>query len=271
MLPFMEGGTSYAACNFAIPGDLYPNIHAGSHPNFTALYQLVSSYLCPSDTQASADMLQVNYTARRQGSYAENRGRQENILFNWAVSAYPDPGQPYYGACNYGGGDGMFMPSSVVRIADVSDGMSNTFFFGEQSRFKNEYQGSQFSWVTLLAAWNDPGWGWTTQVFGTTGVRITAGAFVIPKLNAPPDLTGATCAACFNNCVQPPDWLQNSAIPGGPCIMLGQWGFHSMHPGGGNFAMADGSVRFVKESVNLVAYRALGTRNLNEVVSSDSY
>jgi hypothetical protein len=35
--------------------------------------------------------------------------------------------------------------------------------------------------------------------------------------------------------------------------------------------MADGSVRFIKDSINISSYRALGTRNLGEVVSADSY
>ena len=45
----------------------------------------------------------------------------------------------------------------------------------------------------------------------------------------------------------------------------------SFHPGGANFAMADGSVRFTKNSINITTYRALGTRGLGEVISADSY
>jgi prepilin-type N-terminal cleavage/methylation domain-containing protein/prepilin-type processing-associated H-X9-DG protein len=273
MLPFMEQGTAYAQYNFTIPSDLYAQgITAGSHPNFTAGYQLISSYLCPSDTPSSPEQLTVNYTARKQGSYAENRGRWENIASHWAVNAYPDPGQPYYSTCNSGGGDGMFMPSSVVKISGVTDGTSNTFFFGEQSRFLNEPPGSQFGWVSLLSVWIDPNLSWPGSVFGGShAVRPTAGAFVIPLLNAPLDQTGAIANACFAGTVQPPDWLKNANPSGGPCLQLGQWGFHSLHPGGANFAMADGSVKFVKSSINPFTYRALGTRNLGEVVSSDQY
>jgi len=35
--------------------------------------------------------------------------------------------------------------------------------------------------------------------------------------------------------------------------------------------MADGSVRFIKSTVNIQAWRGLGTRNGGEVISSDSY
>ncbi len=46
---------------------------------------------------------------------------------------------------------------------------------------------------------------------------------------------------------------------------------NSRHPGGVNVAMADGSVRFVKDTVNLAAWRALGTRNGGEIVSADAF
>jgi prepilin-type processing-associated H-X9-DG protein len=49
------------------------------------------------------------------------------------------------------------------------------------------------------------------------------------------------------------------------------YGFKSYHPGGANFAMADGSVRFVKQSISPRTYNALGTRANSEVLSADSY
>jgi prepilin-type N-terminal cleavage/methylation domain-containing protein/prepilin-type processing-associated H-X9-DG protein len=45
----------------------------------------------------------------------------------------------------------------------------------------------------------------------------------------------------------------------------------SNHPGGVNVCFTDGSVRFVKDSVSLQSWWAIGTRNGGEVVSSDSY
>ena len=44
-----------------------------------------------------------------------------------------------------------------------------------------------------------------------------------------------------------------------------------MHPGGGNFLLMDGSVRFIKDTVNLDTMRALCTRNYGEIVSGDAY
>jgi prepilin-type processing-associated H-X9-DG protein len=45
----------------------------------------------------------------------------------------------------------------------------------------------------------------------------------------------------------------------------------SNHPGGVNLCLADGSVRFIKDTVNYVTWWAVGTRNGGETVSSDSW
>jgi prepilin-type N-terminal cleavage/methylation domain-containing protein/prepilin-type processing-associated H-X9-DG protein len=49
------------------------------------------------------------------------------------------------------------------------------------------------------------------------------------------------------------------------------YGFRSQHPGGMNTGFADGSVRFLKTTVNQNIYRALSTRAMGEVISSDAY
>jgi prepilin-type N-terminal cleavage/methylation domain-containing protein/prepilin-type processing-associated H-X9-DG protein len=48
-------------------------------------------------------------------------------------------------------------------------------------------------------------------------------------------------------------------------------GFKSLHPGGCNFLMGDGSVKFMKNSINPFTYNALGSRAGSEVISSDAY
>ncbi len=50
-----------------------------------------------------------------------------------------------------------------------------------------------------------------------------------------------------------------------------QYTFRSNHPGGSNFGMADGSVKFVKNTINFNIYQALSTRANGEIISSDSY
>ncbi len=226
ILPYMEMGVGFNAYNFSWPGDLYPN-PAVTGANATAGTQKIASYICPSDQPALYADPNFYTIAVNQCSYGENRGRIENLYFNWAVSSFPDPTQPYFLTCNYGGGDGPFMPESVVRVSNVTDGTSNTFFFGEMSRFPNE-PANIFQFANLATAWGD-------GTYWAKGARVSGGAFVVPALNSPPDTTGAIFNACFANCVQPPDWLKNATIPGGPCNSLGQWGFRSFHPGGATF------------------------------------
>jgi prepilin-type N-terminal cleavage/methylation domain-containing protein/prepilin-type processing-associated H-X9-DG protein len=48
-------------------------------------------------------------------------------------------------------------------------------------------------------------------------------------------------------------------------------GFKSHHPGGANFLYADGSVHFLKQSISMITYCALGSRNGGEIVSADAY
>lgn len=45
----------------------------------------------------------------------------------------------------------------------------------------------------------------------------------------------------------------------------------SNHPGGVNVGMADGSVKFVKNTISNQTWWAIGTRSSNEVVSADAY
>ena len=60
-------------------------------------------------------------------------------------------------------------------------------------------------------------------------------------------------------------WSQNVLYSIGTMI-----GASSHHPGGVNVGMLDGSVRFVKNSVNLQAWGSIATKQGGEVVSADS-
>jgi prepilin-type processing-associated H-X9-DG protein len=46
---------------------------------------------------------------------------------------------------------------------------------------------------------------------------------------------------------------------------------NNLHPGGVNVGFADGSVKFIKDSIDLQTWWALGSRAGGKVVSSDSY
>jgi prepilin-type N-terminal cleavage/methylation domain-containing protein/prepilin-type processing-associated H-X9-DG protein len=79
--------------------------------------------------------------------------------------------------------------------------------------------------------------------------------------------SNATCAVPLN--YGPPPLT----APAGQNFTFGNWpnvySFRSFHTGGSNFAMADGSVRYVRQSINQQAYMASCTYALGEVVSLD--
>ena len=47
--------------------------------------------------------------------------------------------------------------------------------------------------------------------------------------------------------------------------------YWSRHPGGVNFLFADGSVHFLKSTINPTPWRALATRAGGEAISADSF
>lgn len=65
--------------------------------------------------------------------------------------------------------------------------------------------------------------------------------------------------------VSPP--LNYNPIPPDPTIWWNALGFRSRHPGGASFAMADGSIHFVSDSIDYATYMALGTRNGGEIAT----
>ena len=50
-----------------------------------------------------------------------------------------------------------------------------------------------------------------------------------------------------------------------------RYGSNSWHPGGGNFGMGDGSVKFLKETIYTRVFEALSEMNDGIVISADSY
>ena len=54
-------------------------------------------------------------------------------------------------------------------------------------------------------------------------------------------------------------------------LNAGQFGFRSQHPSGANFLFGDGSVKFLKETINPDTYRGISTRQVGEAISADAY
>ena len=147
--------------------------------------------------------------------------------------------------------DGMFFetgpnsaPSagqSPVRMADVTDGTSNTLFFGERNHVDNVFD--------ALATANGG-----QQMIGQYGFWHSAAGLAVV------DATMTTLAPLNYRADTSQDW--------NTCGCLRTSAFGSQHPGGANFALVDGSVRFLSQSIETTVYRALSTRQGNEVASA---
>ncbi len=78
-------------------------------------------------------------------------------------------------------------------------------------------------------------------------------------INYPTPQNCDTCAGGFGT----PNWASRCSYA--------NTGFKSHHPGGANFLFVDGSVHFLKQSIAMTTYCALGSRNGGEVISADAY
>jgi prepilin-type processing-associated H-X9-DG protein len=164
-----------------------------------------------------------------------------------------------------GQANGVIFYYSSVRIAGVTDGTSNTFLFGEHAYGKNP-------------AIELPDWNWWFS--GNYGDTMFTTLFPINPLGRIPDIPSQTLYGIDIN----------------PSIQAAS----SYHPGGAHFAFCDGSVRFVKETIDCApfdattglpqgwslganglysvnspgrmgVYQALSTRSGGEVISAGSY
>jgi prepilin-type N-terminal cleavage/methylation domain-containing protein/prepilin-type processing-associated H-X9-DG protein len=73
----------------------------------------------------------------------------------------------------------------------------------------------------------------------------------------------------YNHCMPPNSW---SCIDGtGGHLLSGAWTAGSRHPGGVNVCFGDGHIQFVKSTVNIITWWAIGSAHSGEVVSADQY
>jgi prepilin-type N-terminal cleavage/methylation domain-containing protein/prepilin-type processing-associated H-X9-DG protein len=281
VIPMMEGTTIWNAINFSTPlNDSTANVNSSQ---WTALMTVNNSWLCPSDDnlQGVGDGMRPssgiwgNYPngnspvnpftnqpetrtpiSNYAGSFGDNYaiGALTNVQNPWETFPYPPtllPGQVRIGWPGFWGtswndqitanhigqlrGYFAYRIAGIgpVRIASITDGTSNTVMCGEV--IPAQTADSNF--------WNQNG-----CTFGTT----------IPinwQTLRPVCSDGQTFGSA--------DWLCRYSYA--------SKGAKSKHPGGANILFGDGSVRFLKSSISLPTYAAIGSRNGGEVVSSDSY
>ncbi|RUL86768.1 DUF1559 domain-containing protein [Tautonia sociabilis] len=253
-LQFIEGTNLYASVNINAP--------ANSIRNITALNQRVATYACPSD--GVSDPTPEGYPGYSHGSYAGNAGTI-NFWRYWTGSS-SDP------MCGVLQGNGSFVRNWNYGISSIKDGTSNTLFVGEAARDDNEVSG-------IFNFWNSGEWFGDGMLHRPTGLR-----FAVPRINAKHVRSAAEVggdAYAWMSHPTPPssrNWFANPVA-----LKVGQWGFRSNHPGGANFLFGDGSVRFLKETIDMGqitgdvntsrmgVYHALSTRNGGEVISADQF
>jgi len=138
---------------------------------------------------------------------------------------------------------GMFTRGgTTICMSDVRDGASNTLLLGELLTEESEFQ-----------RYNS-GQGWAGGNYVAQGQTIQPINWWIDPV--PDDADWSTQSSY--PCDDPNHCLWNWAVT---------WGFKSHHPGGTNFAMTDGSVRFVSQTIDHRTYQYLGCRHDGQPVS----
>ena len=231
LLSYVEQGNLYNGINFSIP--------ASGAAQFTTFDQKIASFVCPSDSEIRRYTRAESANAYYQVSYAGNAGTLDSIRYWNGATTNPHDIVA----------DGALSRGTAFYIRDFTDGTTNTMFVAECSRFKNDTEqvknfGNRYGL-------------WTTAITGVT--RPSVIALTVPRPNANilvPDVP-ASGVTGFRD------------VPA--AVEMGQFGFRSQHPGGINAGFGDGSVRFIKNTINIKTYRVLSTRDGGEVVSSDAY
>jgi prepilin-type N-terminal cleavage/methylation domain-containing protein/prepilin-type processing-associated H-X9-DG protein len=263
LLPQLEEVTIFNAFNFNLPPDTDP-LSVG---NATGFQTFLTAFICPSDSPAQ--LITVSGEPFATHNYNLNTGSGYSVV--------QTPVAPLTGIPN-----GPFFENSRVGPADFIDGMSNTAAVTETVR----------STATSTYATDPLGVFLVTGNNSTTGPPISSNAdYASLCLSLPSSTTqfqatrgvrwhyGAPGHTLYNHLRAPND-LQPDCRGGLPhstrADPLWSWlslniAARSKHPGGVNSLMADGHVQFIKNSINVLIWQGLGSRNGGEVISADAY
>jgi len=284
ILPQMEQNNVFNAINLGV-NMRSDNAYDGG-AGYTAWVTVTSSWLCPSDGKNGDGLLPLGTAANPTGQFTQS-----------APPIDPKTGQPatvvsianYSGSFgdNYAGGSlngGLpwetpptltVLPPGTARIGyhgywGTNRGLPDGFTYGAgQLRGIFDYGTAQTVTIagisdgtsnTILAGEALPEKTAELAFFVTNGG--TAGTTV------PINFDSNTFPATDPTCNQ---MWQNPSAPMGCRFQASGKGFKSRHPGGVNLLFCDGSVHFIKNSIAMPTYCALGSRNGGEVLSSDSY
>ena len=250
MLPYMEQANMYNAYN--------QTVNWSASLNSTVVLLKVNTLLCPSALSTDA----LDGDPNPPLVWAPNVAAITDYSPTLGVDTRL--GTPGLGlAVNAGdttviGSWTGLLPKNVKsRLAEVTDGLSNTIAFAESAGRPFVYRkgGRQFSGNTLATRVNAGAWSRPGSDFSIDGSSLDGS--VIP-------------GPCPINCTNG----ENIGSQTFPYPYYGSEGTseaYACHPGGANFLFGDGSVKFLKETINMRVFTNLVTRGGGEVVSSDAY
>jgi prepilin-type N-terminal cleavage/methylation domain-containing protein/prepilin-type processing-associated H-X9-DG protein len=260
MLPYLEQGSISSSINFSLEGP-----GEGTNANATAYNAKIGVFLCPSDGNAG--------TAGRAGSPNINS-------YNGSIgtTTYVDAD-----CVNPGDTTGVFGYRVCYGLRDTTDGSSNTIAFSEALCSPSTSLATRGQLIMGAGNTGDQVFdvnslGWTFLVNG--GLATCQKAFVASNISNTHGhywAVGSSGATLFNTVIPPNstqyawggcrNWCSASCDAADMAYSNAQ----SNHSGGCNFMMADGSVRFIKSTVAVATYWALGTRANGEVIDASSY
>ncbi len=239
VLPFVEQAPLANATNFNLP--------TWVAENGTVVGVQVAIYNCPSANNPSptCPMVDANRLPLPVASLAFARANYQYNM-GWNDTSITPANVNYDDSvlgCN-----GPIYRNSRVGYAGVSDGLSNTVFAGEKAPYL-----ADASWVGIIPGYRH----FAYNAFASAG---TGGSGVNY------DYPGALLASHSG-----PSLYESPAVIHPPNSPIGHTDeMYSLHPGGSNVLMGDGSVRFIKQSINLRAWQALSSRSGGEVISADA-
>ena len=263
VLPFSEQGTVYNAINFVVKDS--------DAANTTLCGTVVNSFVCPSDPKTKA--FNDAGTVFGGSNYGSNDG-------DWYVFSFPGGPVSWAGMATRN----AFSVNQARKVAEFIDGTSSTLLFAEVKTFQPRLKCGGLS---VSDPFNQPGpngpipadYGGSGCSFGNTmHTRWSNGGVYHSGFTTawPPNKktlyaytgTPATTPALGSGQYDT-DIISINENDGGPTFAA--FTSRSYHPGGVNAVLADGSVRFFKETVNGGVWRALGTVGGGEVLSADQY
>ncbi|AGA25756.1 DUF1559 domain-containing protein [Singulisphaera acidiphila] len=254
MLPQVEQGNLANSFNYSLGSEGWagPGTAAldGFFANSTVAATKISSFQCPSDRENKFQVIQsylggmLSGVIMSKGNYAASWGNT-----NWGAGRSSDLSPQYLRSA--------FGHEGNTTFASITDGTSNTVFVGE----------------VLQGGINDiRGAMWTTVPGGSSFMTRYAPNSVKDYLGLRPG--SGTGGDYLNNnqglfCTNEP--LQQLPCDYNASDSDAFAGSRSRHAGGVNALLGDGSVRFIKNSVNQVVWIGLNTIGSGEVLSSDAF